>query len=98
MTPPSPARILLVEDEPLWMRVVQRRLVAAGYEVQCATNAEIALAWLESTDRLPDLIITDLFMPGADGYDLCAGVRGNPRVAHLPSVIMSSSEGLEFER
>jgi len=80
------------------MRVLHRRLIAAGFEVECATNAEIALQWLESTEILPDVILTDLFMPVGDGYDLCAGVRSNPRLAHLPIVVMSSSEGLELQR
>jgi CheY-like chemotaxis protein len=98
MNTPTTAHILLVEDEPLWMRVLHRRLTAAGYQVECATNAEIALDWLATAVVLPDLILTDLFMPVADGYDLCAGVRSDPRLAHLPIVVMSSSEGLEFQR
>src|SRR5438046_2917288 len=94
---PSAVRsILVVEDELLWSRVLERRLRAAGYHVECAPNGAVALGWLQTAPALPDLILTDLFMPIAGGDKLCAGVRENPRLAHLPIVLMSSGDGPEF--
>jgi DNA-binding response OmpR family regulator len=84
------ARILLVEDEPLWRRVLERRLIAAGHEVICAENGRAALRRLALSARLPDLVLTDLCMPEASGFELCAALRADPRAAALPIVVMSA--------
>jgi two-component system sensor histidine kinase ChiS len=89
-------RILIVEDEPLSRQVLQRRLSKAGYDVDSADNGRMALQTLTATDTLPDVILTDLHMPEVSGYDLCASVRRNPRLAHLPIIIMSALDGAEY--
>ena len=89
---PTPRQILVVDDDPLWRQVLQRRLTNAGYVVECAANGRHALDWLHATPILPALILTDLMMPEADGYDLCTGVRHDPRLAHLPIILISSVE------
>jgi two-component system sensor histidine kinase ChiS len=90
------ARILIVEDEPLSRQVLQRRLSKAGYVVDSADNGRMALQSLTAADTLPDVILTDLHMPEVSGYDLCASVRRNPRLAHLPIIIMSALDGAEY--
>ena len=90
------ARILIVEDEPLSRQVLQRRLSKAVYDVDSADNGRIALQTLTAADTLPDVILTDLHMPEVSGYDLCASVRRNPRLAHLPIIIMSALDGAEY--
>jgi len=89
-------RILVVDDEPLWRRVLDRRLRTAGYEVECVANGALALRRLSGVDPLPDLILTDLFMPEAGGYEVCAGVRGNPRLATIPIIMMSSMDSAAY--
>jgi CheY-like chemotaxis protein len=96
--PPTPPRILVVEDEVLWSRVLHHRLKAAGYQVDCAANGAAALGWLRTAQALPDLILTDLMMPVAGGYELCAGVRAHPRLAHLPIVLMSAGDSPESQQ
>lgn len=90
--------ILIVEDEPLWRGVLQHRLTIAGYHVECLANGQVALNWLDHAPELPALILTDLLMPQASGYDLCRGVRNNPRLAHLPIVVMSSMSTRDFQQ
>ncbi len=90
------ARILIVEDEPLSRQVLQRRLSKAGYDVDSADNGRMALQTLTAAATLPDVILTDLHMPEVSGYDLCASVRRNPRLAHLPIIIMSALDGAEY--
>jgi two-component system sensor histidine kinase ChiS len=90
------ARILIVEDEPLSRQVLLRRLSKAGYDVDSADNGRMALQSLTAADTLPDVILTDLHMPEVSGYDLCASVRRNPRLAHLPIIIMSALDGAEY--
>jgi CheY-like chemotaxis protein len=89
-------RILLVEDDPLWMRVLERRLINAGHVVICAANGRAALRRLALSAVLPDLVLTDLCMPEATGYDLCAALRADPRGATLPIVVMSSLDAPEY--
>jgi two-component system, sensor histidine kinase ChiS len=89
-------RILIVEDEPLSRQVLLRRLSKAGYDVDSADNGRMALQTLTAADTLPDVILTDLHMPEVSGYDLCASVRRNPRLAHLPIIIMSALDGAEY--
>ncbi len=88
--------ILVVEDDPLWLGVVERRLTKAGYTVESARNGQVALQWLADTPALPALVLTDLLMPEADGLDLCAGVRSNSHTAHLPIIIMSAIDGVDL--
>jgi two-component system, cell cycle sensor histidine kinase and response regulator CckA len=69
------ARILIVEDEGGIRRVASRILERAGHEVLTASSGEGALQRLEETDADPDLLITDVVMPGMSGPDLVARLR-----------------------
>ncbi len=90
MTTSASARILVVDDDPLWRRVLCRRLVDAGFAVEWAPSGSAALTGLAQAAALPDLVLTDLRMPGGDGYTLTAAIRDDPRLAHLPIVVMTS--------
>jgi CheY-like chemotaxis protein len=60
----GPARILLVEDEDAVRRVTRRMLEREGFVVSEATSAAAALTWWATTDVRPDLLLTDVVMPG----------------------------------
>jgi two-component system chemotaxis sensor kinase CheA len=64
-------------------------LKAAGYAVTSAASAKDALALFEDGERF-DIVVTDLDMPGMDGFDLTAAVRNNPRTAAIPVIGLSS--------
>jgi CheY-like chemotaxis protein len=51
-------------------KMIEDRLISKGYEVSAAFSGEVALAQVR--DRVPDLIVSDLIMPGMDGYELSA--------------------------
>ncbi len=89
---PSPAVVLVVEDEPLVRRTTARVLESAGYEVIAATSGEEALR-LADTQRF-DLVLSDVVMPGISGVELSKRLRDiNPK---LPVVLMSGySEDLD---
>jgi two-component system, NtrC family, sensor kinase len=91
MADPRP-RILLVDDSPAYRRVIQTML-GPKYDFLQAENAEDALARVLGFD--PDLIISDLIMPGIDGYELCRRVRGEPRLANVPIIMLTSKTGDE---
>ena len=76
--------------------MLERRLINAGHEVISAENGRAALRRLSMSAGLPDLVLTDLCMPEATGYDLCATLRADLRCAALPIIVMSSLDTLEY--
>jgi two-component system, OmpR family, KDP operon response regulator KdpE len=77
-------RILVVDDEPQITRVLRRSLQTHGYEVRTAADGEAALDVIN--DWAPDLVVTDLSMPGLDGIELCRRVREQ---SALPIIVLS---------
>ena len=93
----SPARILLVDDEPRLLRIVAMYLELEGFEVLCATDGEAALVLLATADF--DLAILDVMLPGQDGIEVCQRVRSNPRTRMLPVLMFTAlSSDVEVER
>jgi two-component system KDP operon response regulator KdpE len=78
------SRILVVDDETQITRVLKTTLSAQGYEVRTAADGETACQ--AAFDWLPDLIITDLCMPGITGVELCRAVR---KRAQMPIIVLS---------
>jgi DNA-binding response OmpR family regulator len=87
------ARILVVDDVPENVRLLEAVLEPRGYEVLTATDGLAALDLVESDE--PDLILLDVMMPGLDGYDVCAQLRANDDTAVLPVIMVTSSIGSE---
>jgi two-component system KDP operon response regulator KdpE len=77
-------RILIVDDEPQITRVLRRSLQTHGYDVRTAADGEAALDVFH--DWSPDLVVTDLSMPGLDGIELCRQVRAR---SDLPIIVLS---------
>jgi pilus assembly protein CpaE len=82
------ARILVVDDSQLAAKMVQDRLVSKGYEVSVAFSGEEALA--EVRHEVPDLVLSDLVMPGMDGCELCRRLRRDPATAKVPIILLTS--------
>lgn len=88
--PRSGRSVLLVEDEAPVRRLAERALVAAGWHVLAAADAEEALAMLAGQGtRQPDVLVTDLAMPGMDGIALIAAIRARLGRPNLPAVVAS---------
>lgn len=84
----SIAKILVVDDEPHMVKLVEANLRAAGYEVVHAVDGRTALAAAER--ELPDLIILDIMLPGIDGYEVCRRIREYSAVPILMLTARSS--------
>jgi two-component system KDP operon response regulator KdpE len=84
---PERSRILVVDDETQITRVLKTTLSSHGYEVRTAADGESALN--AAMDWLPDLIITDLSMPGMTGMELTRAVRERSQV---PIIVLSVRE------
>jgi CheY-like chemotaxis protein len=78
--------VLIVDDDGDFLDMLRRMLETAGYEVRCAVNAEAAIAaYLE---QAPDLILTDVYMPEADGFELINWLRSRKAT---PVIAMSGA-------
>jgi DNA-binding NarL/FixJ family response regulator len=83
-------RLLVVDDEPNLLRAVAACLKAGGYEVSTARSGREAL--LQLAGAVPDLIVSDIRMPGIDGYQLARQLRGSPRTALVPVVFLTAKD------
>ena len=79
-----PARILIIDDEPQITRVLRASLTAQGFDVRTANDPEEGL--LVFKDWSPDLVITDLMMPGMSGVELCRALR---TTSSVPIIVLS---------
>lgn len=82
--PQSPARILVVEDEPGIAGFVRRGLLFEGYAVEVATDGRDALTMLRDTP--PDVVVLDLMLPEIDGLEVCRRVRKAEAAEGRPAV------------
>jgi two-component system, cell cycle sensor histidine kinase and response regulator CckA len=82
-------RVLVVDDEASNRRLAVFRLRQAGYEVEAVASGAEALR--VAAHQPPDAIVSDVMMPGMDGFALCREVRGDPRLASVPVVLVSSA-------
>lgn len=81
-------RLLLVDDEPNLLRAVEACLHAEGYEVVASRSAREAL--IRMATYVPDLIITDIRMPGMDGFEFARHLHETPATALIPVVFLTA--------
>ena len=86
-------RLLIVEDNARLLRVIAVYLEKAGFEIMTARDGGDALLRLAET--IPDLIVSDIMMPGTDGFTLAASVRASPRTDLIPIVFLTAKERRE---
>jgi CheY-like chemotaxis protein len=87
-----PARILVVEDDSDLRRSLAEVLEDEGCEVACARDGQDALRQLEASDA-PQAILLDLTMPNMDGWAFRSRQRSDPRLARIPTVVISAAYG-----
>jgi two-component system chemotaxis sensor kinase CheA len=93
-TPSARHRVLLVDDSQFFRNMLAPLLNAAGFSVTSAASADEALAVLREGVRI-DVVITDIDMPGKDGFELTSAVRRDPRTASIPIIGLSSHVSVE---
>ena len=81
-------KILIVDDDPITLMMLEKILLSAGYWVVQATNGKEALYIAE--DYLPDLIILDIVMPVMDGTEAMVRLEKNPRAKNIPMLFLTS--------
>ena len=83
-------RILVVDDQRANAEMMAGILQARGYEVLSAPSGEAALESVRASN--PDIVVSDILMPGIDGYELCRRLRAQPETALLPVILVTSVE------
>jgi two-component system alkaline phosphatase synthesis response regulator PhoP len=80
--------VLVVEDEPEILELVEYNLRKNGYDTVGATSGEQALRLAHSSP--PDLIVLDLMLPGMDGLEVCRTLKSDPATCRIPIVILTA--------
>ncbi len=83
-------RLLVVEDNYRLLQAIRVCLSKAGFEVMTARGGEEAFERIAET--IPDLVVSDIMMPGTDGFSLAAQIRANPRTDLIPIVFLTARD------
>lgn len=81
-------RILICDDDPVILRLLQVNLELEGYEVLLAHDGEEA--YVVATNENPDLVILDIMMPRMDGYQAVQALKGDAKTSAIPVVFLSA--------
>lgn len=87
--------ILIVEDSPSELELMSHYLQESSYNVITSHSAKEAIE--KAILQKPDVIVTDVVMPGMSGFELCRSLKKNPETDKLP-IIICSSKNLEIDR
>lgn len=91
------AKILLVDDDPLLVRMYQKKMENDGYEVETANDGDMALEKVAKFK--PDLILLDIMMPNVNGYEVLTQLKKTKGTAKIPVILLtnvgSSDEDVE---
>ncbi len=92
-TPDTYSKILVVDDDPVNVKLIRRYLTTIGYDVIGVSNGQDGLAMIRQ--ELPDLVLLDVMMPGLNGYQVCQAIRNDPAIADIPIVIVTALQETE---
>lgn len=81
-------KILVIEDEPDILEIIQYNLEREGHKVVACRNGEVGLSRIRTED--PDLIILDLMLPGMDGVEVCRQVKNDPVTRAIPVIMVTA--------
>ena len=85
--------ILIVEDDPISLKLLDSRMKSEGFRTLTAENAEKCLKILQQTK--PDLILSDFMMPQMDGPELCTAIKKNPDYHNIPIILVTARADTE---
>lgn len=90
---PQSTKLLLIDDDPNLILLVQDYLEFRGYQITTASNGAEGLQALE--DNIPDLIICDVMMPEMDGFTFIQNVRQDPKTSWVPVIFLSAKSQIQ---
>lgn len=83
-----PARVLVVDDLAVNIRLLEAKLVSEYYEVLSASNGPAALELVRA--RAPDIVLLEVMMPIMDGFEVCRQIKADPATRHIPVVMVTA--------
>lgn len=86
-------KILVIDDDPLIVKLVTSRLQSAGFDVVAASDGQSGLEQASSHD--PDLIICDIMMPKMDGYTFVTEYKGKDLPRKVPIIVLTAKQGMK---
>ncbi len=86
-------RILIVDDDPVNMQLLEELLTENGYRVDASSDGSEALEFIENES--PDLILLDVMMPGLDGYEICEKLKSSVETKHIPIIFLTAKTEVE---
>lgn len=89
----QPLRILVVDDHPDNVEIINVRLSSRGYQIDTATNGEEALHKVK--DNPPDLILLDVMMPLMDGYEVSRRIKNDPDLPFIPIILVTARDSTQ---
>lgn len=92
----EPAKILIVDDISVNLRILENILLNEGYEPFCALSVQRALDIMK--ENKPDLILSDFSMPGMNGLEFCKLVKENPRTRDIPFIFITVADSGEEKK
>jgi CheY-like chemotaxis protein len=84
----EPPRVLVVDDNPANLEIIETRLARQGYEIVTARDGDEAL--IAAREQTPDLILLDVMMPGKDGIQVCRELKADPDLPFMPIILVTA--------
>ncbi len=81
--------VVFCEEDPMIQKLIRAALRAEDHELHLASSGDEGLELIRR--ELPDVVFTDVSMPGMDGFQLASHLKADPRTAHIPIVFMTAS-------
>jgi two-component system cell cycle response regulator len=91
--PSSKPRILIVDDDPLNIKLLKAKLPAGQFEIFSALNGQLAIQ--KVLIDIPDLILLDIMMPEMDGFAVSRWIKENPATKEIPIILITALDGLD---
>ena len=85
-------KILLIDDDPTMIKMLQTFLTAHGYVISVATDGDDGLAQLKNSS--PDLIVLDVQMPKMNGYTFMFELKKVPNASTIPIIVLTAKQGM----
>ena len=87
-------KVLICDDDPLLLRLMEYRLAAKGYEVVKATDGAEALSAV--TAERPNIVVLDAMMPKSGGFEVLARIKGDPDLSATPVIMLTALKGEKY--
>lgn len=83
------ALVLVAEDDPVTRELIVYKLASEGYDLVAAEDGTSALAM--ARERVPDIAVLDVHMPGMSGFDVCHMLHANEDLARIPVIMLTAN-------